>query len=377
MSKIVFVVQDCAVGGGTSSLSSLYSHIKDDYDIEVFQLTGYGDANVSYGDVIRRASWFCNAYYSSYRLQKGQYKVLALFVKMLSRVFPSVIKFSVRKFQREHKNVNCVISFGEGPAAEFVSNVRKIRKITWIHYDITHYPADKKDLRLYSRFDSIVCVSSNVAVGMMQMYPDLKDKIVGIHNLVDTERVLRLSQETIKVTDQYLFDNPFTIISIGRVCSVKRFDLIPKIASALKHNGIEFKWILVGPADNLNELNKFQESISINGVSDCVCWIGQRVNPYSYLSHANLLVSTSETEACPMIFIESKILNVPIVAANMLTAEEFVQDGTDGLIVPINQMSDAIMQLITDPIRYESLKQKTDSRLINDIALATFRRIVQ
>ena len=158
---------------------------------------------------------------------------------------------------------------------------------------------------------------------------------------------------------------------------MKRFDLIPKIASALKHNGIEFKWILVGPADNLNELNKLQESIAANDVSDCVYWIGQRVNPYSYLSQANLLVSTSETEACPMIFIESKILNVPIITSNMLTAEEFVINGTDGFVVPINQMSEAIMRLIDQPALYESLKQNSDNRIHNDISLATFRGIVQ
>ena len=376
MGKIVFVTQDCVVGGGTSSLSSLYNHIKNEYNVEVFQLTRSGGANVSYSEVIRRATWFNDLYYSSCASQKGWRRIIALLVKIFSRMFPSVIKLSVRKFEREYNDATCIIAFGEGAAAHFVSNIRSIRKITWIHYDITYYPACKKDLQLYSRFDNIVCVSSNVAEGMKKMYPSLKDKIVGIHNLVDPTRVNRLSHETIKLSDEYLYDTPFTIISIGRICRVKRFHHIPQIASVMKQKGINFRWIIVGPANDIAELNKLQEYIVANNVSDCVAWIGPRTNPYSYLSRANLLVSTSETEACPMIFIESKILRVPIVSASMLTADEFIKNGTDGLIVPINQISEAIMSLIADPIMYDSFKRNADNQIQNENSLATFRSII-
>ena len=38
----------------------------------------------------------------------------------------------------------------------------------------------------------------------------------------------------------------FTIVSVGRISAVKRFEAIPKVASDILKRGIRFKWYIIG-----------------------------------------------------------------------------------------------------------------------------------
>lgn len=376
MSKIVFVMQDRAIGGGTSSLSSLYNNIKEDYDIEIFQLTKYGSAKVSYSNVIKTSSWFCDSYYCSFADHKRFRSIITLIVKVLAKIFPSIINIYVRTFEKSYAGAKCVIAFGEGAAADFVGRIRTLKKFTWIHYDISYYPPNNRDLQLYLKFDKIVCVSHKIADSMRKMYPSLQERIVGIHNLVDHKRVYELSSVPVPIEDEYMFDTPFTIVSIGRLCMVKRFSAIPKIAKELKDANIKFRWIIIGPPSDSIEQQRLYDSLSKFDVEDCVVWIGPKENPYPYLARANMLVSTSSTEACPMIFIESKILNVPIVSTDILTADEFILDGVDGVIVPLNQMSKMIINLLTNPNKLSILKNNAFESAYNMTSIEAFRKLI-
>ena len=56
------------------------------------------------------------------------------------------------------------------------------------------------------------------------------------------------------------------------------------------------------------------QAISDHSVENEVICLGNKTNPYPYFKVADLLVSTSSSEACPMIFNEAKILNLPVMA---------------------------------------------------------------
>ena len=104
--------------------------------------------------------------------------------------------------------------------------------------------------------------------------------------------------------------------------------------------------------------------------------MGPKHNPYPYLARADLFVSTSSTEACPMVFIESKILNIPIISSDMFTAEEFVTNGKDGFVVPVKKIAEIIELLIVNPELYQSLTHNSDNFVYNDEALEKFRTII-
>ena len=87
--------------------------------------------------------------------------------------------------------------------------------------------------------------------------------------------------------------------------------------------------------------------------------MGNKSNPYPYLKKSSLLVALSTTEACPMMFIEAKILNIPILSTNFGSSYEFICNGEDGVISNIESISYCIGQLIGDNDKYLSIKKKT------------------
>ena len=126
---------------------------------------------------------------------------------------------------------------------------------------------------------------------------------------------------------------------------VKGFSLIPKIASELKQRACEFRWFIIGGPEN-NEFSKVKSEIQKYDVEDVVFLLGAKRNPYPLLRASNLYVSTSFSEACPMVFLEAKTLGVPIVSADFGSAREFLNHDNDGYVISQDHMSEVLKELI-------------------------------
>ena len=124
------------------------------------------------------------------------------------------------------------------------------------------------------------------------------------------------------------------------------------------------------------DTDKIKTAIESNGVMDKVIMLGARTNPFPYLKRANLLVSTSESEACPMIFNEAKILGTPIVSANFGSAHEFIKQGVDGYISSIEEMHNTISKLIEDKDEYSILNPCIEKALQEDSIMAKINEII-
>ena len=60
-----------------------------------------------------------------------------------------------------------------------------------------------------------------------------------------------------------------------------------------------------------------------------------------------------------MIFNEAKILNLPILTNNYGAAYEFIKEGHDGLICEIDQMADAIVNIIEKKFSFKPTISKS------------------
>lgn len=376
--KLLFITQDLAVGGGTSSLSALYLFIRKQFNIDVLLLAHEGDASVSYKDCIKRPCLFTDLYYRNIKLTHGMIRYMCVAVKLICRFLSwfmiDIDKLHVCLNNSLLQNYNCVISYGEGVATLFTQHIHSSHKIAWIHYEASKYPYNGDFYNLYKRFDRIVTVSETIAEGVAKTYPTLADRIVGIHNIIDIERIHRLSKEYIPEK----FDKNVTnIISLGRLSFVKRFPEIPRIAANLKKAGLIFKWRIYGPNATMGELEKIQSNIKKYNVADCVEYCGSRINPYPYLASSDLFVILSTSEACPMVITEARALNIPIVSTDYTTAPEFIKNGFDGIIAPIDSISDAIISVISNKKLKSKLLVNSDNRLNNNtIVLERFKNIL-
>lgn len=144
-------------------------------------------------------------------------------------------------------------------------------------------------------------------------------------------------------------------MSVGRINVVKRFDKIPSIARFLVDKGCKFRWYIIGHNFADDVYKSLLNSIVSESVEEYVCYLGNKFNPYPYLLNSDLLVSLSSTEACPMIFNEAKVLQVPVLTTDFGSAYEFINEGINGEIKPIEEISFTLYKLITDTKYYNSL----------------------
>ena len=358
MKKILIVVPGCRTGGVLSSLIALLnSTFVERYDIHLFVMNTYGEhlqselAQFSIGKNLGTSLLNANVV-NSFGTRK---LILILFklilqVPFLGKFFSNCIEIStIRSIEKD--NYDCVISFQESASLPFVAKFSNQKKIAWIHCDYSRIFTNTVDeFAVFSKYCKIVTVSEYTRVSFCKLLPSLESRVVVIYNIMDSNAIIQKSKE--QMDDDRFSIEEFTIISVGRISAVKQFNLIPSIASNLKTRGLAFKWYILGGKHEIEPYQKLMQAISDHSVENEVICLGNKTNPYPYFKVADLLVSTSSSEACPMIFNEAKILNLPVVTNNFGSAHEFIVEGQDGQICSLTVMADVIDNIIRTQKRF-------------------------
>lgn len=267
---------------------------------------------------------------------------------------------------------DCAIAYAEGFPAIVIESVKSENKLIWIHNDYAFDGAlSGSYITNFDSFNKICCVSKATQESFVNRYPNLLNKTTTIYNLVNIDFIVNKSLE---INNDKLFDTSlFTMVSIGRVCAQKRFNIIPEIAKQIKDNGILFKWYIIGGGP-IDEVGLVKQMINKYGVENEVILIGERYNPYNYLRQSDLFVLTSLYESYPTVINEARILGVPIVAVDIKPVLEML--GKDEAeIVPVEKIADAIIYLYNNPDRYNVL-QKAIFRNKNQQSLNYFYQLV-
>ena len=366
--KILFVVPGYSLGGTTSSLVSLLrSDFVKRYDVDVFAINkrSYLPSAINQFDI--GLNELTTAYYSDFssfgigaRLRFFYIKILKRITQLGNFVERLVVKKTINRIERR-KQYDYIVAFQEGSTTRFSSHFACPNKVAWIHCDYAKSYGDTIDeLDLYNLYSTIVCVSDFTKKSFVGRYPSLAQKTVAIHNIFDAKGVIEKAGDAI---DDVRFDNSlFTVLSIGRVCDVKRFYLIPQIAAKVKESNPRFRWYIVGGGSSA-DMKRVTEAIAEYGVQNEVICLGGKANPYPYLKASDLLVSVSKSEACPMVFNEAKLLHIPILSADFGSAFEFIIQGENGFISSIEKMPKVMLDMINGTIKPN---QPQSSSFIND-----------
>lgn len=379
--KILFVIPSFSLGGTTSSLASLLNYLVSDVDeIGVFAIKKGGHDFSPLSKFNIGMNNLTTAYFGNYSHLLFKDKISCLWVKLLkqnrkisNRIESWLIERTIRKIETR-KKYDIVVGFQENTVTRFSSRFSCPHKIAWIHCDYAHaFGSEPKDINLYSLFSKIVCVSEFTRNKFINIYPMFTERTLAIHNLFDYESIMTRSQEEIK--DSNFDTSSYSIVSIGRICDVKRFYVIPQIAEELKTKGFNFRWYIIGSAVRPTDRDLIYDAIERYGVGQEVICLGGKTNPYPYLKASDLLVSLSKSEACPMIFNEAKVLNVPIISTDFGSAFEFIEQGVDGYICTLEEMPDKIFKFATNPKQLRMVKDNNRFQVSNTYILSQLKEL--
>lgn len=225
-------------------------------------------------------------------------------------------------------------------------------KLEWIHTDWSSHTVNRELVATrWAQNDYIVSISEAVTEQFLKVFPQFKEKIIVIRNILSPEFV-RLQAENQENMDE-LNPEGFTICSVGRISYVKNFDSIPYIAKLLKEKGLKFHWYIVGPGNHADI-----DKVSVdNGVEDVVHFVGAKSNPYPWMKACDLYMQPSRIEGNSVTVREAQILGKPVIITNYPTAKSQIKDGVDGVICPMDNesISEAIFSLANNKKRQESI----------------------
>lgn len=368
MKTLLFIVPSRANCGTNSSFSAIYNVLKDQYKIDILTIKSSGKGIYEFLNNSFTSN-ILEAYYGDFKGLRGKTKMLSVCLKIFKHIAYAlhinsddmISKSAAGSIERK-KHYDFIIGFQEGLAMRVASNFSNPNKLTWVHCDYERaVPPECNELQYYLKFKSIVCVSNFTRDKFVSRYPNLGNRTCCIYNLTDTDKVLQLSAEPIE--DDRFRNDCFTIISAGRMDPVKQFSQIPEIAKEIADAGYKFRWYILGGPGN-DEFKKIQIAILNYDVGEFVVLLGNKSNPYPYFKASNLYVSTSLSEACPMVFNEARICGIPIVSSDFGSAVEFIRNKVDGLIGPLCELPNLIISIITDEDYYKK-SDKSNTAILN------------
>jgi len=119
----------------------------------------------------------------------------------------------------------------------------------------------------------------------------------------------------------------------------------------------------VGDGPEREQLEALARSLGL--MSDVVFW-GWQARPEKWYREANVFVLTSEKEGWGMAVVEALSYELPILMTDVGLAGEVVQDGENGIVIPIGDseaLKRGMTQMIEDSTFYNKLKSNTRDSL--------------
>lgn len=195
----------------------------------------------------------------------------------------------------------------------------------------------KKNLKAFEKMDYVITVSNKISQNLKN-----KNKKT-IYNGIKYE----LLKDVDSIYEKYSIPkNKFLVCSVGRLCDVKRFDILIK---SLKN--LDVFCILVGDGENKEDLIKLSKD---ENVYNKILFTGNIDNSdvKRVLSISNLTVITSEKEGFSYVFAESLLYKTPLISTDVadikdIVGEEFIFPHNNE-----NELSDKISSL---KVNYENL----------------------
>lgn len=378
--SVLIFSQAMELGGVERSLLGLLDSIDyDRYDVDLFLMRHSGELmpylNPKANLLPEIPQYASLAVPMTSLIRSGQFGVLCgrLQGKLAARRFdkqhpdekPSVAaltyshKYTLRSMpQISDKTYDLAISFLT-PHYFARERARAKKYAAWIHTDYAALSFDRAtELAMWSKYDAICGVSEQASKSFQTAFPELAGKVRTIENILPKELICKQTEEP--QTDMSS-DGSVLILSVGRFCDAKNFDNVPDICRRLVADGLDVTWYLIGyGGDEMLIRQKIDEA----GMQDRVIILGKKDNPYPYMRACDLYVQPSRYEGKAVTVREAQLLGKPVVITDYATSGSQLEDGVDGLIVPMDNAGCAagIAALLRDPARMQRLSENCAKR---------------
>lgn len=306
----------------------------------------YGGMEKALVNLINYAKLNEKYHLSLYLVYKGEMNYLELLPNNINLVISchgkwnlfgkltATIKLTLRYIYHIFNKFDISISYSyQHPILNSLTRFSSLNNLVYIHgnlMDGTDEKIVKRKAKIngYARFNKIICVSEDSKQALKKII-NREEKIYVVNNIIDGNEIIKKSEE--KIDDFNFKEGKVYFINVAR--HYEKYKKIVRIIQAtnrLNNEGYNnFEVLLIGDGeDHTLYKNKIKELNTKN-----IVLLGKKKNPYKYMKKSSAFVLSSGREGYPVVYIESMILNIPIITTDVSDAKEDI-DNKYGIVVP-------------------------------------------
>lgn len=308
MKKILFAAYSLDLGGIEKALVTLANTLQEkEYDVTIVleQIKG-----VFLDDLNK------NIKLIEYRPSETKNILKRKIANLLKR-----IKF-VMKYRNKFDFSACFATYSNSSA--FVARKASKNNCLWGHADyLTLFENNVEDMKKffeekkYNKFKHIVFVSKEGQESFSKVFPEMKNKTIVCNNLIDSKKITKMSKEKIDIDKD---SEKVTFVNVGRhEEKQKKLTRIIMAAKKLKEEDYNFKILFVGDGP---DTERYKELVKSEKLEDVIIFLGKKKNPYPYYRISDCVILSSDYEGYPVVFLESFVLEKPIITTKVSDYEE-------------------------------------------------------
>jgi len=327
--SILFCIPNLNSGGAEKQLMLLLEKIDYNiYNVDLLVMSRYG---VYLEEIPRHINWYTLDYFEKYNTTKYDIEV----------------------------------AFLEGISTKYIAKRESNgKKYAWVRVDLynfhwtkSYYKDLDEEVSCYLEFDEVLFNSKETLERFNSRFGDIPVKKTIIYNLIDKEKIIRLSNEyTVART------GTITLCSIGRLASQKAYERLIMILNDLKKEGLFFHFLIIGEGELKSKLEEMINTFSLNSY---ISLIKFNKNPYPYLKASDVFVQTSLAEGFSLVVAEALCLGKPILATKTAGPSELLDFGKYGRLVEnnyddiLNELREIILNKKLRSMLAEKAKQRS------------------
>ena len=183
-------------------------------------------------------------------------------------------------------------------------------------------------------------------------------------------------------------ENATVVGIIGRLVKEKGFlELFEAMQQVMSQN--EKVWlIIIGPEDPIKSDRICGDTFVKYGIAERTRWLGKREDVPQLLACFDIYTLPSWREGFPRSAIEAAAMGLPIVATNIRGCRQVVDDGINGLLVPLHnteKLQDALESLIKDSALrqrmgragLEKTEHEFNEQRVCEIVISTYNTLLE
>lgn len=311
MKKLLFTAYNLDLGGIEKALVNLLSNLSEQYDITLILEKKEG----IFLDLLPK-----NIKVLEYSICEDK--------NILLRKIKNRLKLIMWKIKLFHKyDFSCSFATYSIPGSH-LARAASSNNTLWMHANYyIDYGRDEEKLSWFlnqifiKEFKRIVFVSEENKIDINNHFKGIENKSIVCNNIIDGDEIINKSLEKC----DYKRKNIPLLVNVGRHEEhQKKITRIIEASKKLINEGYQFQIIFVGDGPDHEYYKKMIKEYKLDKY---LIFLGRKKNPYPYYKIADAVILSSEYEGYPVVFLESLVLNKPILSTKVSDYKDIIDYG--------------------------------------------------